>query len=322
MAEADKVTTQMIQRSVGNTDLNVSIFGLGAAPLAGLYRDVPESQALDTIHTALDAGVTLFDTAPRYGSGLSEQRLGTVLAGIPRNQFTIATKVGWLVQPGEKPVPDFSRGGVLRSLEASLHRLQLERVDILHIHDPDSHYREAIDEAYPTLDSLRSQGVIKAVSVGINRWEMLQDFIRDGDFDCFMLAGRYTLLEQGALPLLDLCAERGIGILLAGIYNSGILASGPVPGAKYNYRDAPPDIIEKATLADALCKRYDVPLQAAAVRFPMGHRAISSLVIGCSSPDRIDTNLRYLETQIPRGLWDELKDSGLIAPECPIPSEP
>ena len=293
--------TQMIQRPVGKTGLQVSIFGLGAAPLAGLYREVPESQAAETIHTALDAGVTLIDTAPKYGSGLSELRLGQALADVPRRQFTLATKVGYLVQPDGGLAPDFSRDGVLRSLEASLNRLQLETIDILHIHDPDRHYAEAIGEAYPALDELRRQGVIKAVSVGINRWPMLEDFIRDGDFDCFMLAGRYTLLEQGALALLDRCAERGIGILLAGVYNSGILASGPVSGAKYNYREAPPEIMQKVESLDALCQRHGVSLQAASVQFPLGHPAISSLVIGCSSPDRIGTNLRYLETEIPQG---------------------
>ena len=316
----DETMTKMIQRPVGETGLRVSILGLGAAPLANLYRDVPESQAFDTIRTALDAGLTLIDTAPRYGAGLSEQRLSAALSGIPRERFTIATKVGWLVQPGEKPVPDFGRDGVLRSLEASLNRLQLDHVDILHIHDPDRYYRQAIDEAYPALDSLRSQGVIRAVSVGINQWEMLEDFARDGDFDCFMLAGRYTLLEQGALPLLDLCANRGISILLAGVYNSGILATGPKPGAKYNYRDAPPEIMETARLLDDLCKRYDVPLQAVALQFPLGHPAVSSLVIGCSSPDRVGKNLGYLETPIPLTLWQELRDSSLVERACPLPA--
>jgi D-threo-aldose 1-dehydrogenase len=310
--------SNMNQRPVGKTGLQVSLLGLGAAPLAGLYRNVPESQAKDTIRTALDTGLTLIDTAPRYGNGLSEQRLGTALADVPPGQYTIATKVGWLVRPGERAVPDFSRDGVLRSLEASLERLQLDHVDILHIHDPDRYYQAAIEEAYPALDSLRRQGVIKAVSVGINQWEMLEDFVRDGDFDCFMLAGRYTLLEQKALPLLDLCAERDIGILLAGVYNSGILATGPIEGAKYNYRDAPPAIMEKARRLDDLCKRYDVPLRAVALQFPLGHPAISSLVIGFSSPDRVSSNLGYLETQIPDALWAELRESGLISPECPL----
>ncbi len=230
----------MEHRTIRRTDVQVSLLGFGAAPLANLYRDVAEAQAIETIHAALDQGVTYFDTAPAYGRGLSEQRLGIALAGVPREQTTISTKVGRLLHEDGTIEWDFSRDGVLRTFEGSLERLQRDSVDILHIHDPDNHYTEAITGAYPALDELRSQGVIKAVSVGINRWPLLVDFMRDGDFDCFMLAGRYTLLEQGALPLLDQCAEKGIGILAAGVYNSGILATGAKEGAKYNYRDAAP----------------------------------------------------------------------------------
>ncbi len=271
----------------------------------------------DTIRTALDAGITLIDTAPKYGAGISETRLGLVLADTPRDQFTLATKVGWDMQPGQRPAPAFTRDAVLRGLDDSLERLQLDYVDIVHIHDPDRHYHEAIEEVYPVLDELRSQGAIKAVSAGMNQWEMLMDFIRDGDFDCFMLAGRYTLLEQGALPLLDLCAEKEIGILAAGVYNSGILATGAVHGAKYSYRDAPPEILDRTRALDEVCRRYDIPLAAAALQFPLGHPAVSTLVIGFSSPDRVENNLRNLESPIPDELWTELRESGLLAEDCP-----
>ena len=196
-------------RPVGRTGLEVSLLGFGAAPLANLYRDVPESEAYETVHAALEQGVTYFDTAPAYGAGVSETRLGVALAGVPRDQYTISTKVGRWFGPDGDRVTDYSRDGVLRSLEDSLERLKLDYVDIVHIHDADHHYREAIEDAYPTLAELRSQAVIRAVSAGMNQWQMLLDFANAGEFDCFMLAGRYTLLEQGALGFMDMCAERG-----------------------------------------------------------------------------------------------------------------
>jgi D-threo-aldose 1-dehydrogenase len=309
----------MITRTIGRTSLCVSILGLGAAPLANLFREVPESQAVDTVRTALEAGVTLIDTAPRYGAGLSELRLGIALATVPRKAYTIATKVGWDIHPGERPTPAFTRDGVLRGLEGSLERLKVDYVDIVHIHDPDRHYEKAIEEVYPTLHELRNQGVIKAVSAGMNQWEMLRRFLHAGEFDCFMLAGRYTLLEQGALQFLDECAQAGVGILAAGVFNSGILATGAIPTAKYSYRDAPAEIVEKTQQIEKICTSYDVPLAAAALQFPLGHPAVSALVIGFSSPDRVAKNLANLEMEIPAALWEELRESGLIAEECPLP---
>jgi D-threo-aldose 1-dehydrogenase len=220
-------------RPIGRTGLHVSLLGFGAAPLANLFRAVPESEAYDTVYAALEQGVTYFDTAPAYGAGLSETRLGVALSGVPRDRLTISTKVGRWFKPDGERVTDYSRDGVLRSLEASLARLKMDYVDIVHIHDADHHYQEAIEEAYPTLDDLRSQGVIRAVSAGMNQWQMLVDFANAGEFDCFMLAGRYTLLEQTALGFMDRCAEKGISVLAAGVYNTGILATGARPGAKY-----------------------------------------------------------------------------------------
>ena len=308
-------------RPVGRTGLEVSLLGFGAAPLANLYRDVPESEAYETVHAALEQGVTYFDTAPAYGAGVSETRLGVALEGVPRDQFTLSTKVGrWFGPDGER-VADYSRDGVLRSLEASLERLKLDYVDIVHIHDADHHYREAIEGAYPTLADLRSQGVIRAVSVGMNQWQMLLDFANAGEFDCFMLAGRYTLLEQDALGFMDMCAEQGISILAAGVYNSGILATGAKPGAKYNYRDAPSEIMEKTQALEAVCARYGVPLTAAAMQFPLGHPAVASLVIGCSSPSRIARNLEAIDYHIPADLWAALRAENLIASGVPLPGD-
>jgi len=309
--------TKIDHRSLGRTGIDVSVIGFGAAPLANLFREVAESQAIETIQTALDRGITCFDTAPAYGRGLSEERLALGLGQVPRESYTLSTKVGRIFNDDANRIRDYSRDGVYRSLEGSLKRLQVEYIDVVHIHDPDHDYSEAIDEAYPALDDLRRQGVIKAVSVGINQWRMLMDFMRDGDFDCFMLAGRYTLLEQGALPLLNACAEKGIGILLAGVYNTGILATGARPGAKYQYQDATPQILERTAHIEAVCTRYGVPLKAAALQFGLAHPAISSLVLGCSRPQRISDNLEALATPIPDDLWTALRNENLLPEEAP-----
>ncbi len=312
--------TRIDHRPLGRTGIEVSVIGFGAAPLANLFREVPESMAIETIHAALEQGITCFDTAPVYGNGLSETRLAIGLRHIPRKSYTLSTKVGLIWNENGDRSGDYSRDAVYRSLEASLNRLQVDSIDIVHIHDPDHDYADAIGEAYPALDDLRRQGVIKAVSVGINQWQMLVDFMRDGDFDCFMLAGRYTLLEQGARPLLNACAEKGIGILLAGVYNTGILATGARPGAKYQYRDATAQILEKTARLEAVCARFGVPLKAAALQFGLAHPAISSLVLGCSTPQRIGDNLDALATPIPADLWTALRDENLLDEEAPLPA--
>ena len=312
------------QKQLGRTDVSVSLIGLGTAPLANLYKEVPEAQAVETIQHCLDVGITYFDTAPLYGRGLAEKRLGVALAGVDRNRYVISTKVGILPDAENKKFEfDFSREGVLRSVEESLERLNMDWVDILLIHDPDRHYRQAMDGAYPTLLELKAQGIVKAIGVGMNRWKLLADFANEGDFDCFMLAGQYTLLVQDGLPLMDLCAEKGIGILSAGIYNSGILATGPVPGAKFSYSNASPEIMERVRRIEAICDRYEVPLKVAALRFPTGHPATSTLVLGTSSPTRISDYLSALEWPIPAGLWTDLQDEGLLSGDVPLPpSEP
>lgn len=323
------------KKDLGRTGLQVTRLGLGCAALGGLYGDIPEEQATAVVQRALDLGLNLFDTAPLYGSGKSEQRLGRALRGVPRDRYVLATKVGRILVPTEgkergqeifenpppfQPVFDFSYDGVMRSFESSLQRLGVDRIDILHIHDPDDHYEAAIQGAYPALDKLRSQGVIRAVSAGMNQWEMLARFAREGRFDCFLLAGRYSLLEQESMDeLLPLCLEKQIGILAGGTYNSGILAKGAQPGSKYNYADAPPQVIEKARQLEEVAARHQVSIKAAASQFALAHPAITTIIPGTRQPGRVDENFNLLAEKIPAAFWDELKERGLIRGEAPVP---
>jgi D-threo-aldose 1-dehydrogenase len=319
--------------SLGRTSLTVTRFGLGTAPLAGLFEAVEEDQALQVIEHAWEAGIRFFDTAPLYGHGLAELRLGRVLRSKPRDEYTLATKVGRLLRADAPPEPgqafrgvppvnptfDFSYDGVMRSVEESLERLGLERIDVLHIHDPDDHYEEALNGAYRALDRLRADGVIRAVGAGMNQAEMLTRFAREGSFDCFLLAGRYTLLDQIALKeLLPVCVERSIAIIAGGVYNSGILAD-PKPGAHYNYRAAPAELLERAQRMRAVCARHGIPLKAAAVQFPLGHPAVMTVVVGCRSKAQLEESIQMFEVEIPRALWEELKAAGLLPAEVPTP---
>jgi len=216
---------------------------------------------------------------------------------------------------------DFSRDGVLRSLESSLQRLKLDRVDILLLHDPDTHYDQAMQEAYPTLRELRSQGVVEAIGAGMNQWEMLLRFAKEGDFDCFLLAGRYTLLEQGALPqFLSYCREKGISVIIGGPYNSGILASDLTEGAKYNYRDAPPEVLAKARRIKTICDQHGVPLKAAALQFVLAHPAVAAVIPGARTPQEVEENFRLLQHPIPAALWQDLKREGLLEATAPTPA--
>src|SRR6266704_4597234 len=266
---------------LGKTSLRVTRLGLGSAPLGGLFEAVTDDEAHRVVEAAWRAGIRFFDTAPLYGHGLAELRLGAVLSSKPRDEFVLATKVGRLMRAGAPPEPgqaykgvppvnpvfDFSYDGVMRSFEESLERLGLDRIDVLHIHDPDDHYDEALSGAYRALDDLRRQGVIGAVGAGMNQAEMLTRFAKEADFDCFLLAGRYTLLDQVALKeLLPTCLERGVAIIAGGVFNSGILAD-PRPGAHYNYQAAPQELIDRAQKLRAVCERHGVPLRAAAIQF-------------------------------------------------------
>lgn len=273
------------------------------------------------VEAAWDAGIRFFDTAPLYGYGLAEQRLGTVLGSKPRHEFVLSTKVGRLlrkdapVEPGQawrgtpplNPVFDFSYDGVMRSVEESLSRLGLERVDVLLIHDPDNHHDEALSGAYRALDRLRSEGTIAAVGAGMNQAEMLARFAREANFDCFLLAGRYTLLDRvGARELLPLCRERGIAVIAGGVFNSGILAD-PTADARYNYSPAPPELLRRAVELKAICRRHGVDLKAAALQFPLRHPAIPAVLTGCRSVAELEENLRMFEAPIPDDLWEELE---------------
>lgn len=309
-----------VTRQVGKTALQVPKVGLGTAPLGTLYQTISDEQAIATMRAGLDGGLSFIDTAPYYGAGLAEQRLGTALAGATRDNLVLSTKVGRLVTPDGQTPFDFSRDGVLRSVEASLKRLQVDRVDILLIHDPDAHYEAALNEAFPTLAELRSQGVIKAIGAGMNQWQMLADFARHADFDCFLLAGRYTLLDQSALAeFLPLCQERNIAIFAGGVFNSGILATGPKAGAKFNYKDASPEVLARAEGLARVCARHGVPLAVAAVQFPLAHPAITTILLGAASPTEVQTNLANLDVAIPPALWAELKAEGLLAEDVPTP---
>lgn len=306
-------------RQVGRTALRVTALGIGSAPLSRIAAD---ADAVATLGRARDEGVRFIDTAPLYGEGRSERLIGMAVRDVPRDSYVLATKVGRLVSPEGEVWFDFSRDGTRRSIEESLARLGLDRIDILHIHDPDDHPREALDEVFPVLADLRSQGVIGAVGAGMNQWQMLAHFARNADFDCFLLAGRYTLLEQTALDeFLPLCQERQIGVFLGGIYNSGILAKGPEPGATYNYAVAPPAIRERVAQIEAVCTRHGVALQTAAARFPLAHPAVTAVVVGAESPAEFAGTAAALRTPIPPALWDDLKAANLLHPDAPVPTE-
>ncbi|HEV2247659.1 MAG TPA: aldo/keto reductase [Terriglobia bacterium] len=320
---------------IGKTRLRVTRLGLGGAPLGGLFEDVRGVAAVATIRRALEMGINFFDTAPLYGHGKSEKWMGQGLAGIPSGSRVLGTKVGRVLEPVEpgtlekdefdnpapfRPVFDFSYEGVMRSFNESLERLQVDRIDMLHIHDPDNHYDEAIKGAYPALGQLRREGKIAAVGAGVNQAEMPARFAREGNFDCFLLAGRYTLIDHtGLKELLPVCVEKRISIIIGGPYNSGILATGAKPGAKFNYADAPPEIMEKVRRVEEVCARHQVPMKAAALQFPLAHPAIASVIPGARSVAELEDNFRLVSHPIPGEFWAELRSKGLLPEEAPVP---
>jgi D-threo-aldose 1-dehydrogenase len=299
--------------------------GLGAAPLGstgGFFGEVTDEAAANTVEHCLSRGVTFFDTAPLYGSGLSEARLGKALAGVPRHHFQIATKIGAVVNADGSLRYSYRRDAVKQSIEQSLQRLQLDRVEVAHIHDvgPEGLLHVAIEEAYEVLADFKAQGVISAIGAGMNYWQPEGELARQRDFDCFLLAGRYTLLEQEPLAeYFPLCQEKGISVFLAGVYNTGILATGSIPNAQYQYGPAPADILTKTRQIEAVCARHAVPLKAAALQFALAHPVVTTLVVGMKSPTEVDQNLAALHTPIPRAFWAELREQGLIALDAPTP---
>lgn len=309
-------------RSIGRTSLSVTCLGLGGVFLA---RDAPRAEAEALIDRAYETGVRYFDTAPMYGLGESERRYNGPLSRLDRSGFVLSTKVGRLLQEdvgGSEPWHfDFSRDGVLRSFETSLQRLGLDRVDILLVHDPDDHADQAIREAFPALIELREQGLVGAIGAGMNQWELELRFARELPLDCFLLAGRYTLLEQTALAeFLPDCEANGISVIAGGPYNSGILASNLDDAASYNYRTAPAEMLDRARAIKAVCDRHGVPLKAAALQFILAHPAVAAVIPGAASVAEVEENARMVEAPIPAALWSELKDAGLLDPAAPVPA--
>ena len=309
-------------RRIGRTSLHVTRLGLGGVFLA---IDAQPDEADGLIDRAAGLGVRYFDTAPMYGNGESERRYRGPLARLERSDFVISTKVGRRLQEdasgSEQWHFDFSRDGVLRTFESSLERLGVDRIDIVLVHDPDDHEDQAVREAFPTLIELREQGLVGAIGAGMNQWEMELRFARELPLDCFLLAGRYTLLEQGALTeFLPYCEANGISVIAGGPYNSGILASDLGESASYNYRAAPPAMLERARAIKAVCDRHDVPLKAAALQFILAHPAIAAVIPGAASIAEVDENVRMVEAPIPAALWTELKEAGLLDPDAPTPA--
>ncbi len=320
------MSTPMETVQVGKTALRVPRLGVGTAPMANMYAPLSDEQSIEMIQWALDNGMNFFDTAPLYGAGLAERRLGMALHGQPRDSFVLQTKIGRLVGQDRSINFDYSRDGVLRSIEESLQRLQLDRIDSILVHDPDARnqevqYRQVLDETFPTLADLRSQGVIRSVGAGMNQWQMELSFAQNFDVDCFLLAGRYTLLEQTSIPFLDYCVENQISVFLGGVYNSGILAVGPQPGARYNYREAPPEIMDKARRIQEICTHHAVPLRTAAMHFAAAHPAVASLVLGSVSKAEAEDNRRTWEAEVPAALWSDLRQAGLIDEKAPLPAD-
>ena len=315
---------------IGRTGLHVTRLGLGGVALSGAppatdpHVPSPESEAVSLIRRSLGLGLNYLDTAPMYGVGHSERRYGHALQGIPRDRYVLSTKVGRVLRPdagGQTTWAfDFSREGARASFESSLERLGIERVDIVFVHDPDEHYQAALAGAFPVLRELRAGGRIRAIGAGMNQWQMELAFAREGYNDCFLLAGRYTLLDQTALPeFLPYCVEHHISVVAGGPYNSGILAVGPRAGATFNYRAAPPEMMDKAARIAQVCERHQVPLKAAALQFILAHPAIASVIPGARSVAEVEENARMVELAIPGELWAELKEAGLIVAEAPTP---
>jgi len=308
------------QRSeVGKTGVFVSKLGLGGGGIGGLYNPVPQEQAIGTVTHALELGISYLDTAPLYGLGKSEIAVGKALDRRNSEDFVISTKVGILISD-QSTTYDFSGDAIRKSFESSLLRLGLKKVDIVFIHDPVDHYKEALTKAYPVLRELKSRGIIRAIGVGMNEWEMEERFAKEGEFDCFLLAGRYTLLDQTALSsFLLLAQKKGISIILGGPFNSGILASDLSEDTKYNYTAAPQEILNKARRISKVCNSFNVPLKAAALQFPLAHPAITSVLSGARSSEEITENVEMIQYPIPKEMWEELIKLQLIDPRSPIP---
>ena len=338
------------KRFLGHTNIQLTELGFGGAGLGNLYREVSDEAVEDSLDATWLNGIRYFDTAPYYGFGLSEIRLGNYLQNLNRNRYVLSSKVGRLLKPVDQvnstamrhgfcssmpfePVYDYSYDGIMQSFDGSLLRLGLDSIDILFIHDigelthGDNHteiFRTAMDSGYLALDELRNDGRIKAVGIGVNEWEACDQAMNYGQFDCFLLAGRYTLLEQAALErFLPRCHSHGASVIIGGAYNSGILATGTKSGKPlyYDYQPAPESIIERVRQIELICHEFDIPLAAAALQFPLAHPAISSVIPGLSSPTHVEQTLALHRHPIPYDLWQALRDADLIHPDAPLPKQ-
>ncbi len=329
---------------LGRVDLEVTAFGFGTAPVGNIFREIDEATSDAMFQEAWNSGIRFYDTAPMYGHGLSELRTGYSLRWKERDDFVLSSKVGRLLRPARKAdidyAPwvnagrfaiefDYTYDGTMRSFEDCLQRLALERMDICFIHDIDRFSRgdaqpevfeQAMDGSWRALSDLRDQGVVKAIGVGVNEWEVCHAALERHDFDCFLLAGRYTLLEQEALDrFLPLCEQRGAAVVVGGGFNSGILATGAKEGAKYNYSPAPPAVMEKVARIEAVCAGHGVPLPAAALQFVVAHPAIPSFIAGTRTVEQLRQNLDWFSHPIPADFWTELKSEGLLREDAPVP---
>ncbi len=329
------------------TDLRFSAVGLGLGPIGEIYELLDEKTSIATVERAHQSGVRTFDTSPHYGNGLAESRLGAGLRRIPRDDIVVSTKIGRVMDPFKKPPErnkgvyspgfvggyahapnfDYSYDGTMRSVEQSLLRTGLSRLDILLIHDCDvwthgadaeRRFSEAMGGAYKALDKLRSDKTVAAIGFGINEADTCVKFARAGDFDVAMMAGRYSLLIQnGMAEFLPLALEKKMGVMLAGVFNSGILATGAVPGARFEYQPAPPDIMDRVRQIEAICARHDTPIRRAALQFALAHPAVVSVVLGAVNPSEAEANAADAEHQVPAGLWSDLKAAGIIDASAP-----
>jgi D-threo-aldose 1-dehydrogenase len=337
---------RITRRKFGRTPLMVTDMGFGAAPIGNFLRPISEEVSGAMVQHAWDAGMRYFDTAPLYGHGLSELRLGQNLRWKTRDEFVFSSKVGRLLTPAPRASIDFtpwvdaapftfrfdySYDGAMRSLEDSLQRMAIERIDIAFIHDCDVfthgvpqqkiYFKQAMEGAYKALLKMREQGVVKAIGFGVNEWQVCHEALKQGDFDGFLLAGRYTLLEQDSLDeFLPLCEKRNAAVVIGGGLNSGILATGAIPGAKYNYSPAPAHIMEKVKKIEAVCAEHNVPLPAAALQFLLAHPAIVSHVPGTRTVQQMEQNIAWISHPIPKQLWQELKRKELLRADAPVPT--
>ncbi|WP_133407185.1 aldo/keto reductase [Parashewanella tropica] len=333
------------KRKIGNTSLHVDSLGFGCASVGNLYKAISEQDASDVLHQAWDKGFRHFDTAPHYGQGLSERRVGDMLRSKTERNYVLSTKVGRILTPAgytkerhgfRSAMPfdiqyDYSYDGVMRSFEHSLQRLGLDRIDILYMHDigsvthGDDHetlFQKAMAGGYKAMDELRQQGVIKAIGLGVNEYQVCEQALDHGDWDCFLLAGRYTLLEQDALhSFLPKCQQRNCSIIIGGPYNSGILATGTrgVSEPYYNYAPASKEVIERVSRIEAVCDEFNVPLPAAALQFPLAHPSIVSVIPGVGKADMIQSTLDLFNQEIPVEFWIAMQQQGLVSDSAPIP---